>query len=182
MGDQQRAFVLERLERGEIDADEAVRQLSEEPAPETARQVPENGPPPVWRHWWLVILAVGVIMLGAGYSLVANGGWWWLAAGPVLALGVGLTVLGGSMCGSPWIQLRVETDENGTQGTFGLSLPLPLRPAIWALKVFGGFRGLDKTGVDELLLAMQGAIGTDSPAIVDVQKADSGENVRVYIG
>jgi hypothetical protein len=183
MDDTERAQILDRLERGEIDAEEALRQLDEEPAQAAPGPQPDPLSPAIWRHWWLILLVMGVTLLGGGYGLSLNGGWWWLVSAPLLVLGILLTVLGGSMFGSPWVHIRIEKDTNGSQSTFGLSVPLPLRPTIWAIRVFGkSFKGLDRTGIDELLLAMEGAIGQDAPAIIDVQQDDSGETVRVYIG
>ena len=41
---------------------------------------------------------------------------------------------------------------------------------------------LDRTALDELLLAMEGAQQADGPLYIDVWEDDAGERVRVYFG
>lgn len=175
--------ILEALERGEIDAGEAIRQLEGEP---TNPGIPAAEPvdmPSYWPHLWIIPVAVGALGLFGGYGLGTLGGWWWLLAGPVLVLGAVCFVLGLASIQSPWMHIRIQSQERGSISEFGLSLPLPLRPAIWLLKQFGSYvPSLDSTAIDELLLAMEGVRTSDGPFFIDVQEEDDGERVRVYFG
>ena len=178
--------ILEALDRGEIDAQEAIRQL--EGNPSAAEEPAEPGVegfeiPRTWRYLWLIPVALGVIGLLAGYGLATLAGWWWLLAGPVLLTGAALFLLGLASVDSPWVHVRVQSNELGAVKEFGLSLPLPLQPVSWVLKVFGrSIPGLERTALDELLVAMEVARQSDGPFFVDVREEDSGERVRVYLG
>lgn len=179
----ERTEILAALERGDINAEEAIRQLeggqSSQPAsPPAALDMPRH-----WAYFWVIPVTIGALGLFGGYGLATVGGWWWLAAGPLLALGAALFLFGLASIESPWVHIRVQSDEIGAVSQFGLSLPLPLKPAIWALKRFGRFvPSLEKTSVDELLVAMEFANQSDGPIYIDVHEEDSGERVRVYLG
>ena len=177
------AEILAALERGEITAEEAIDQLEGKPATSLAAQPETPEIPKHWSYFWLIPVVLGALGLFGGYGLAVLGGWWWLAAGPLLSLGAVLFLLGLASIESPWVHIRVQSNEIGSASAFGLSLPLPLRPAIWVLKRFGNYvPSLEKTSVDELLVAMEFANQSDGPIYVDVQEEDSGERVRVYLG
>lgn len=175
--------ILAALERGEINADEAIRQLEGDDGPPATTAADPLDMPRHWPYFWTIPVTVGALGLFGGYGLATVGGWWWLAAGPLLALGGLLFIFGLASIESPWVHIRVQSDERGAVSEFGLSLPLPLKPAIWAIKRFGRYvPSLEKTSVDELLLAMEVANQSDGPIYVDVHEEDKGERVRVYLG
>jgi hypothetical protein len=139
--------------------------------------------PKRWPYLWLVPVTLGALGLFGGYGLATLGGWWWLLAAPLLLLGALIFWLGLASIDSPWVHIQIESEEDGSHSQFGLSLPLPLRPVIWLIKQFGGrIPSLEKTAVDELLVAMEVAQETDGPIFIDVHEGDSGERVRVYLG
>ena len=74
--------VLKALEKGAIDADEAVRRLSDAP------QDPSHTPGVEGRRdRWLIPLSIGLATLGVGAGLATLQGWWWLCAVPLLMVG-----------------------------------------------------------------------------------------------
>ncbi|MFP3853671.1 MAG: hypothetical protein ACLFWD_05185 [Anaerolineales bacterium] len=177
------AEILKALELGEIDASEAIRQLEGKPArSDTADKEPIEMPS-YWPHLWIIPVAIGVLGLFGGYALGVLGGGWWLLAAPVLVIGALCFMLGLTSIQSPWFHIRVQSRGQGSISEFGLSLPLPLPPAIWLLKQFGGYvPSLDSTAIDELLLAMEGIRTSDGPFFIDVSEEGDGERVRVYFG
>ena len=181
-----RSDILNALDRGDIDAEEAIRQLEGDPqaASEPARPLSDEFRiPRIWTYLWLIPVILGFIGLVGGYGLAIKGGWWWLLAGPVLLAGALSFLLGLASIESPWVHIRVKSDELGSVSEFGLSLPLPLQPVSWFLKVFGSYiPGLERTALDELLVAMEVARTSDGPFFVDVREEESGERVRVYLG
>jgi hypothetical protein len=56
--------------------------------------------------------------------------------------------------------------------------------AAWGLRTWGPkIEGLKDTGVDELLLAMEGNISKDTPLYVEVEDDPvSGERIQVFFG
>lgn len=182
--------ILRQLESGEIDVDEAVRRLQEEEAPENMDVLPvaaESGfdPPKKWQNWWLIPMMVGLIVLVGGYLLSQLGGWWWACAAPTLLLGLVVVTLAAVSINSPWVHVRVKSKQEGSGSNVRVSLPLPLGLTSFVLRKFGRFAGdaLDKTMVDEILLALEGDFkkGGD-PIYIEVDDDESGEKVEVYLG
>ncbi len=201
--DERRARVLRRLDDGELTVDQALAAL-EQPDQETVgesgvtvvnRSIPEDFAHQQrvlssWRNWWLIPLTVGLVLSGTGIWLAQYGGWWWLAAAPALLAGAPVTLLSLASANSPWVHIRIRDFERGSQKaaagwpkTFGISLPIPVRPAAWLLRTFGPMiPQLDRTAIDELLLALEGSRAEGAPLHVEVDAGPDGERIEVYIG
>jgi hypothetical protein len=180
MDDNERVMrILDQLEAGEIDADEATRRIDADPQEATAGVDGGLG----WRQFWLVPLGVGTGLTALGGYLASLSGWWWLCAAPLLLVGImGMTVAA-TTARSPWIHLRVRTGESEWPRRIAISLPVPVRFTAWLLDRFGGrMTGLDRTGVDELLLALEAGTALDAPIQVEVDRGDGGERIEVYFG
>lgn len=175
--------VLSQLEKGAIDVDQAIQRLSGEGERPTnvesvAPQVPRR-----WRAWWLVPFSIGIGLTVAGAGVATVGGWWWLCAGPLLLLGIPLFTLAAATSSSPWVHVRVDTGQESWPRRIAISLPIPLRLTAWILRTFGSnIKGLDETGFDELLLALDEGVLSESPIYVEVYEGESGEKVEVYLG
>ena len=64
-----------------------------------------------------------------------------------------------------------------------LGFPIPVGIIGWILRNFGHhIRGMDKTNVDEILMALSMTNHLDEPLIVNVDEGEHGERVQVYIG
>jgi hypothetical protein len=171
--DKSKLGVLQALEDGRIDVQEAIRRL--ESAPENAGNKPRRS-----QGWWLILLAVGMAFLGGGGFLASLAGWWWLAAIPLLLVGTLLTVLAAASNSSPWIFIRVR--EGGRRGK-RVSIPIPVRIATWSVRIARPWvRGMDMTAVDELLLSLDHELGIDHDLVIDVDGAAGSERVRVDLG
>ena len=84
-----------------------------------------------------------------------------------------------------WIHVRVNTGHASREWPrkISLSFPLPIRLTAWFLRAFGQFiPDLKKTGVDELILALEDNTSPENPLFVDVHEGEDGERVQVYIG
>jgi hypothetical protein len=187
MEDHERQRILNQLESGEINAGEALRRLEGDADVAQARPpgafVPE-APSPAWRRFgWVLLFDIGLVVAAVGTWLATLGGWWWLLAAPLLTIGLVIGGLGLVSFRSPWVFIQIESGEDEWPRHFELGLPMPLRPAAWLLRRFGQYvEGLDRSGLDELLIALSGELDADSPIVIDVHEGEQGERVRVYFG
>lgn len=175
--------VLDQLEKGAIDVEQAIQHLSGEG--ERAQSVKSSPPkaPRRWRAWWLIPFSIGIGLTVAGAGVATVGGWWWLLAGPLLLVGILLLTLAAATSSSPWVHVRVDTGQESWPRRIAISLPIPVRLTAWILRTFGHrIRGFEGTGIDELLLALDEGLLSDSPIFVEVYEGEGGEKVEVYLG
>jgi hypothetical protein len=179
-----RVRILERIEAGEISVEEGVRQLealagAEGRAPADA---PAIHPTLVRVLWQTVFWAGAALVVGGGFLVAAVHAWGiargWLACGWVLfALGVLGLGLGWWLQRAHWMSLRI--NERGGR-RLSLALPLPLGLAAGVLRVARPFvPQLQKTGVDELLLAVEEELDDGRTLLVEIDEGEKGEQVRV---
>jgi hypothetical protein len=162
--------VLQALEDGRIDVQEAVRRLEAVPGHRPGKPRRSHG-------WWLIPLAVGMALLGGGGMLGSLGGWWWLVAIPLLMLGTLLTVLAGASSTSPWVFVRVR--EGGAR-PMRIWVPIPVRAAAWGVQIARPWlREMDGTALDELLLTLERELGSQHDLVIDVDDVAGDERVRV---
>jgi hypothetical protein len=84
---------------------------------------------------------------------------------------------------SPWVHVRIRTGADDGFRKINLHLPLPLRLSAWGLRIFGGnMPGLDATGVDELIMSLEGDITRETPIHIEVHDGEDGEHVDVFMG
>ncbi len=183
MAKSERLRILEEIETGDINVDEAMRklqdidehenELAERPAIDDRR----------YRFWWLILLAFGLAIAGLGAWLGSLGGWWWLCAGPALLLGVVGSIFAVATSNSAWVHVRVHTGQDSWPRRIAISMPLPLRLSAWFVRRFGDrIPQFEGTSVDELLLALEEGISSDHPIYVEVAEGDRGERVEVRLG
>jgi hypothetical protein len=173
--------ILDELEGGRIDVDEALRRL------EGQGSVPAGASPPVavrgWRGWWLIPFWTGFGLTGAGGVLAALGGGGWFGAVPLLLVGIPLMTLGAVSRTSPWVHVRIRAGEDAGARRIAVSLPIPVRLVAWVLRTFGPWiPGLKDTAVDELVMALDGNVSTETPLYVKIDDEQDGEQIEVYLG
>ncbi len=175
------AEVLEALERGEIGVEEAVRRLeaADQPAAQ-AVPAPRMMRP---RRWWWVLPWGALLAAALGGSLAWLGGWAWLLAAPCL-LGAGLLALLAALTWrAPWLAVRVHTGQDRWPRTIRLLLPLPVGLLAAVLKRLPPrWRPLERTALDELLLALEGLALADAPLVIKVDEGGEGEKIEVSLG
>lgn len=172
--------ILQRLEEGEIDAEQALRLMDAQDEYDTPQtQIPEKK----WWAWWLVPFSLGMAGAAVGYGLSQLGGAWWICAGPLLVIGSVVMVLAILTSQSPWVHVRVYTGQDSWPRRIAISLPLPLRITARLLRWFSPhIEGLDSTIVDDVIIALEGNISSDEPIIIEVDEGESGERVEVFLG
>lgn len=153
---------------------------------EKALPIPEMGK---WKLWWLIPLWIGLGIIVCGgllmYWAYSAGGFsfWFACATLPFLLGVLVAALASASRTSRWIHVRVNTGQEEWPQKISLSFPLPIRLTAWFLRVFGRFiPKLKDTGVDELIMALDGSTSPENPLFVDVHEGEGGERVQVYIG
>ncbi|MGB2894871.1 MAG: hypothetical protein WBB65_01735 [Anaerolineales bacterium] len=180
--DQNSMEILDQLDAGQIDASEAARRLSEKDVqPKKKDEVPilSNR----WKHWWVIPFSIGLAVGVTGWGLSQLGGWWWICAGPLLVVGVLAMIFSVATYRSPWVHIRVKTGEDHWPRRIAISLPLPLSLTARILKWRGLFPGgLDATGIDDLILALEGNLSSEEPIYIEIDEGESGESVEVYLG
>jgi len=175
-----RMEILELLESGEIDAEQAIHLIDEDmEKSSTASEIPERK----WWTWWLVPFSLGIAGAAVGYGLSQLGGAWWICAGPLLVVGSLVMVFSILTIQSPWVHIRVHTGQGSWPQRIAISLPLPLRLTAQILRWSSPrIKGLDRTTVDELIIALEGNISSDTPITIHVDEGESGERVEVFLG
>jgi len=203
----ERLEILEMIQRGTISSEEglklieAIGETLEDDSPTSSFEEAEDFLPlqPVpefegedfnkWRAWWTIPfwLGVGITTLGGalmywGWSAYEFGLGFFLAWIPFL-IGIGIMVLGWNSKTGPWIHIRVNQKPGDQPERIAISLPLPIRFFAWTIRVFGRFiHGLETTGIDEVILALEKTSPDDPPLSIDVSDDDDGNQVKVFIG
>ncbi len=134
---------------------------------------------------WIGVV-VTILSAWGMYSAQQSAGlnFWFFCLTLPLLFGVLLIALGAGGRTSRWIYVNVDrSHQNEWPRNITLALPLPLGLVAWFLKTFGSqIKGLDKTTVDEVIMAASMAKSLTEPLIVHVNDDDSGDRVQVFIG
>jgi len=142
-----------------------------------------------WRRWWMIPLWVGVGITIIGgllmfWAFQSTGISFWFACSwlPFLLGLAGIVLAYGSRT-ARWLHLRVHQKPGEWPQTIALSFPLPLRFTAWFLRTFRHYiPRMDKTGLDELILALGKTTSPENPFYVEVDEGEDGERVQIYIG
>lgn len=183
--------ILDSLEDGEINVDEAIQQITEQNLPQVEDiEEPSEvfSPPQKKRAWWVIPTSIGFGITVAGLGVASLGGWWWLLAVPLLFIGVLVMLVGLLSIWAPWVHIRVDTGQESWPKIITINLPLPLGIVSWCLREFGNFipvgsgrKDMNLAEVGRMLDAMRGSISSENPLFVEIHDEDSGEHVTVYI-
>jgi len=206
MSSEEKKKILQMVEDGKITAEEAMTLIKalEEISAEDEVEVIETGAGSSAgrsaglefeevktraKKFAMLPLWIGVIftVLAAYwmFALVqdANYGFWFFCAWFPLLLGLLLVALSAGGMNSRWLYVNIDQQKGEWPQHITLGLPIPLGIIGWLLRNFGHFiRGMDKTNVDEVLMALSLTEHLDEPLIVNVDEGDGGERVQVYIG
>lgn len=191
--------ILSKIDQGEISAEEGIHLLeqtptdfekegdttdSEEEATYTHSKISDEEISK-WQQWWTIPLYVGmgvvvlsVLWLNSAYQNSGYGFWFFCSWLP-LTLGVLLMALSWRSQSGPWIHVRVR----GPKENVAVSIPAPIGLTSWALRNFGHYiPQLEKTSVDEIIIALESTSKNNAPLSVIVDEGDDGERVEVFIG
>lgn len=206
MSSDEQKQILKMVEDGKISVEEAmklIKALEETPAEEGVEVIETEAGPDQGRsvgpefeevkararRFAMVPVGIGVAftVLSAYwmYALVQNSnyGFWFFCAWFPLLLGILLIAVSTGGMNSRWLYLNVDQEPSEWPQHITLGFPIPLGIIGWFLRNFGHYiRGMDRTNVDEILMAISMADNLDEPLIVNVDEGEDGERVQVYIG
>lgn len=192
---EERAKILQMLADGKISAEQAAQLLSalnaENDSPLDATPAADATPPgpmPYFGSLWLIPMYAGLALFVCGalaaFPLYAASGGWALAVcgWPIFLIGLLTMIAAWLSRQSRWIHIRI-TRIDGARRNLRFSFPIPLRLSAWALSIGSCFiPRLRRSGVDEMIAALNEGLSGDQPLYVDVQEGEEGERVQVYIG
>lgn len=142
-----------------------------------------------WKRFWIIPLWIGVALTALGGFLMymaieeSGFGFWFICAALLFALGVVVISLAWQSQFSPWLHLRLQQRAGEYPQRIAFSFPLPVRPAAWFLRNFGGYiHGLDSSSLDEILVSIDRVTSSENPIYIQVDEGSEGEKVEIYIG
>lgn len=178
--------ILQELEQGQIDVEQAERLLIDVEAPQEQEHAQAVDTQARWKAWWVLPLSIGIGLTVSGVGMLTLDGMWWLCGGPMVMAGVLLMTVSAATHRSPWIHVRIFNKRGSGPRKIAVSLPIPVRFTAWLVRRFGQYvKPLQKTGVDELVLALDmlhEGISPEGPLFVEVEDDEDGERIEVYLG
>jgi hypothetical protein len=141
------------------------------------------------RRLWIIPFGVGVGITYLGgmimyWNIHPTGvsAWTYCLGLPVLLLGVALMALGTASRTARWLFVHIR-GKPGEHPRIMLGFPLPLGLAAWILRTLGHYiPNIEKTAVDEMIVALEQSTSSASPLIVNVDEGENGEKVQVFLG
>ena len=205
MSSEEKKKILQMVEDGVISPEEAmnlIKALEESPTEDEVEVIEvETGTQSAYdaaefeevkaraQRFAMVPVWIGVAFTVLGsywmFALVqnANYGFWFLCAWLPLLLGLLILALTAGGKSSRWLYVNVDQRKGEWPQNITLGFPIPMGIISWIIQNFGHFiRGMDKTNVDDILIALSTVDNLDEPLIVNVDEGDKGERVQVYIG
>ena len=205
MSSEEKKKILQMVEDGVISPEEAmtlIKALEESPTEDEVEVIEvETGTQSAYdaaefeevkaraQRFAMVPVWIGVAFTVLGsywmFALVqnANYGFWFLCAWLPLLLGLLILALTAGGKSSRWLYVNVDQRKGEWPQNITLGFPIPMGIISWIIQNFGHFiRGMDKTNVDDILIALSMVDNLDEPLIVNVDEGDKGERVQVYIG
>lgn len=204
--------LLQKVERGEISAEEASRLLEQmqdyqvfEPEQEGSKSYHAAGEDQDsetltatgdlrkfgrFTRWWIIPYTFGVLItaLGAFWIYLGwNGGeitfGFWIAWLPFIS-GVAFMALSWRARASHWIHLRVQQQQGRRPERFTISMPLPLGIIKWANRTFGHHFPQEVRGIDldDFIDSIEESVTSDNPIYVWVDDAKEQQQVEIWIG
>ncbi len=142
-----------------------------------------------WKAGWSIILLSGALLTGfsafwayQGYLKSGMSWGFWLSWIPFI-IGLAIMVFGWVLLDSPWLQLRILTNENGKKQKLFLVIPMPLKLFSWFYRTFNRYMSQEMRDkhVDELLEAMERSLKRGEPFQIDVDDKEDGDQVFISI-
>jgi hypothetical protein len=159
----------------------------EETKTQPARSIPEETQK--WRQFWTIPFWIGVVILiiGGGlmyWALDARGaGVAFILASLPFILGLGIMIISWQSRTAPWLHIRITQPAGEKPERIALSFPLPIRPALWFFRTFGGhIPKMQDISLDQILMAVEQSTNADNPIFIQVDEGENGEKVEIYIG
>lgn len=203
--DENKLEILKKVEEGTLSVEEGADLLGilerGNPANQVSPEIIESLPPanaePVeaprvsgcWKAAWSMILLAGAVLMALsafwvyqGYEKAGLSWGFWLSWIPLI-LGVGIMIFGWILMESPWLHIRVNSEDIGKKHKIIISIPLPLRLVTWVFKTFPDQipQDIKDKGIEEMLDELHKSLERGEPFSVDVDDKEDGDQVFVYI-
>jgi hypothetical protein len=142
-----------------------------------------------WKRWWMIPLWVGVAIAIFGglfmyqAQMTSGFGFWFFCASVPFLLGLIIIGLAWQSRTAPWLHLRVRQRPGQRPERIAFSMPLPIRSAAWLMRVFKRWiPGMQNQDWEQMLYAVGRSTSPENPLFLQVDEAESGEKVEIYIG
>ena len=142
-----------------------------------------------WKAAWSMFLVGGAILAGFSAYWIYQGyvnkglGWgFWLSWIPML-IGLGLMFFGWALMESPWMHVKVHSNEIGKKYNFIFSMPVPFNIGRWVMNNFGQYMP-DEVKSQEILNVLdqaEASIKNGEPFQVQVDDDKDGTKVDIFI-
>jgi hypothetical protein len=203
--DENKLEILKKVEDGTLTVEEGSDLLgildhggSKPAQPEIVRERVEQEPETVeapkvsgcWKAAWSMILLGGAVLTGFSAFWVYQGfqnkgfSWgFWLSWIP-LVLGVLIMIGGWILLESPWLHVRIHSQEDAKNVNIVLSMPIPFGLARWVFRTFGSSmpEEVRNKGIPEMLEEMETTLKKGEPFHVKIDDDKDGSRVEVFIG
>jgi hypothetical protein len=203
--DESKLEILKKVEDGTLSVEEGSDLLGildhagkKSAAPEIVRERVEEEPENIeapkvsgcWKAAWSMILLGGAVLTAFSAFWVYQGfqnngfGWgFWLSWIP-LVLGVLIMIGGWILLESPWLHVRIHSQEEEKNVNIVLSMPIPFGLARWVFKTFGSSMPdeVRNKGIPEMLEEMETTLKKGEPFHVKIDDDKDGSKVEVFIG
>jgi hypothetical protein len=190
-----RLTILQQLEDGKIDAQEALRLFESEPQPDTTADAvtTTRAPDPAiqkWKRWWRLPfgIGVGVTVIGAALMYAALNTWGVgfgvFFASLIFFCGAIIMALGAWARTARWIHVRVDTGKKKFPRHIAISFPISARLISWGVRFAAKRKNVNASdrlrAVSEVIAMLDEGVSPDAPLYVEANQGK--ERVQVFIG
>jgi hypothetical protein len=141
-----------------------------------------------WKAAWSMILLGGAVLTAfsafwvyQGYQSKGFGWGFWLSWIP-LVVGVLITILGWALMESPWLHVRVHSEEDEKNVNIVFSIPIPLGLMRWFFRTFGSRMPEEVHGVQvlEMLDELEASLKRGEPFHIQVDDEKDKSKVEIF--
>lgn len=197
--DENKLEILRKVENGTLSIEEGAELIgmleNTQNEPQQSTPVPPMEPiekheaSGCWKAAWSMFLVGGAILAGfsaywifQGYSNHGFRWGFWLSWIP-MAIGIGLMIFGWALMESPWMHVRVRSNDKGKKFNFVFSMPIPFNMVRWVMEKFGQYmpEEVNSKEVLEALDQAEASIKNGEPFQVQVNDDKEGSNVDIFM-
>lgn len=200
--DENKLEILRKVENGTLSVEEGadligIIESAEKSQGDGAKDAPVQAMEPMekheasgcWKAAWSIFLLGGAVLTAFSAFWIYQGyrengfGWgFWLSWIP-LVLGVLLMLFGWTLMESPWMHVRVRSEEGAKPAVFVFSMPVPINLARWVMTTFRNLMPAEvqQKGILEILDQMETAINQGEPFVIQVDDNKDGNKVDIFI-
>lgn len=197
--DEQKLEILKKVENGILSVEEGsdligilentekLGQQTEKNESSTENVHETRGATSCWKAAWSMILVTGALLTAfsgywmyQGYQKAGLGWGFWLSWIPLL-IGILIMVIGWSLMDSPWMRIKVKSNEEGKAVNINLYVPIPVKLAKWVFQNFNQYMPVEvrDKGIPEMLDQIERSMRDGDPFIIQVDDEKDGSHVEI---